>query len=374
MTNNSFGNLNTMDVLGSGKTCHFDRNSITHWVDESLAAMGSSCKFQENVFSRGCTCNYEWLTKLAPGREDLRMTSYCQIDNLMHCFNSSTFNAYKFYELVCVESDSLDCAKTRTEKKVEAKFLDPNEFANNREQFEKYIYVLAGIVSFIILLVLFIAVLRIRCRGKPPRTAETGTILQQDQGPMTIGAQTTLPPPSYAATMNKTVNVFSAHDRAIVDLALEKLRRKQPTVFDQVDTYTRKLMTEQLSETEKVLTIGEIVRLLDECENIGDDFLAFTDLLYRHLDETNNASMTTTTEITPNASGDPLYAEPGLMGQPPASSSSTVRNIESETHIYPEPNSAQQPLLKTEYSMPMDRNEHMSNLYADPVKAQNGEL
>lgn len=373
MTNNSFGHLEEMEVLGSGGTCQFSRNSITQWNDGSLATMASACRFQDNVFSEGCTCSFEWLDKLSPGNAELKQTSYCQIDKLVHCFNATTFNAQKYHQMLCGKSPHLDCTKTRQEKKVEANFLDPNEFAKNREEYEIYLYLLAGCLGLIVLLVIVVILLRTRCRGKPQRTEGNPSTTHQ----VTIGRQNNhmSSPTAHAATMNKgAAKTFSGHDRAIVDLALERLRVKHPReIFDQVDTYTRKLMTEPLSETEKVLTIGEIVRLLDECENIGDDFLAFTDLLYRHLDENNGHPTVPDTVRGGAGGGDPLYAEPGLMGAAPGTTILST-NLESDSHIYAEPNSAQQPLLKTEYSMPMDRSEQAaSNLYADPVLAQNGE-
>lgn len=359
MFNNSFGHLGSLEVLGNGKTCLFSRNSITQWAEGSLATMAEACRFEDNVFSKGCTCSFEWLEKLSPNNVDeLKRTSYCQIDNLMHCFNASTFNALKFSQVLCGESPSLDCKKTQTEKKVEGNFLNPDDLARNREKYEKFLYLIAGGAALLILLVILVFVLRMRChtkRNEPPSSGGQVQITMSRQAPATV------------TTMQKGVRTFTGHDRAIVDLALEKLRVKHPPdVFNQVDTYTRKLMTEQLSETEKVLTIGEIVRILDECENIGDDFLAFTDLLYRHLDE--NSGQTTAT-VT-GAGGDPLYAEPGVMVVTPM----TSNLLESESHIYAEPSSAQQPLLKTEYSLPMDRSEQATNVYADPIETQNGEF
>lgn len=366
LTNNSFGHFDSIDVLGSGKACRFSRNSITQWTQGSLATMGGACRFQDNVFSTDCTCSLEWLDELSPHKEDLRESSYCQVNNAMqHCFNASTFNAHKFNQMVCGESMKLDCRQTMAEKKVEPNFLDPNDLGRKAKQYEKYLYLLAGIVCLVVLVLLIILVFRMRCQGKPPRNTSTST------GQVTMNRQTTLPMTHGNTTLGKAVKSFSGHDRAIVDLALEKLRVKHPReVFDQVDTYTRKLMTEHLSETEKVLTIGEIVRLLDELESIGDDFLAFTDLLYRHLDESNGQTGEVADNMT--AGGDPLYAEPGLMGAEPTTNVIPTRRMESDNHIYAEPNSAQQPLLKTEYSLPMDRSVQGTELYADPVLTQNG--
>lgn len=366
LNNNSFGHFGSIDVVGHGQHCRFGRNSITQWEKGSLATMAGACRFRDNVFSTDCTCSLEWLEQLSPHHEDLQQTSYCQVNKAMqHCFNASTFNAHKFNQMLCGESRNLDCRQTMAEKKVEPNFLDPNDTTSNGQRYEKFLYLIAGIVCLVVLVVLILFAFRTRCRGKPIRSAAEASA----QGHITMNRQATLPMSS--STLNKAVKSFSGHDRAIVDLALEKLRIKHPQpVFDQVDTYTRKLMTEHLSETEKVLTIGEIVRLLDELENIGDDFLAFTDLLYRHLDE-NQGSPVAVGAIAGGA--DPLYAEPGLMGPPPGTTI-VATNLESDSHIYAEPNSAQQPLLKTEYSLPMDRErgEQATNLYADPVQTKNG--
>lgn len=375
MSNNSIGHFDSIDVQGQGKTCLFSRNSITQWTEGSLATMSPMCQFQDNVFSTKCTCNNQWIEKLSPENKELRKTSYCELDkDLWHCFNATTFNADKFHNMLCGETRLLDCTLTMSEKKVKPNFLDPNDFAGGAKRYGKYLY-LAGAIGCLVLLLVFVCLLiRMRCPRKPngpdsnnrsgPATAPVASDVL-----MSINRQNTHP----HSTMNnqhKGVKAFTEHDRATVELSLDRLRTKYPSeLYDQVNTYTIKLMNDHLSETEKVLTIGEIVRLLDECENIGDDFLAFTDILYRHLDENSGQ-----TEVAANSTGggvvlDPLYADPGLMG----ATTTLQTNLEADNHIYAEPNSAQQPLLKTEYSLPLDRSEQVMNVYADPVETHRGE-
>lgn len=373
ISNNSVGHFDSIDVQGQGKTCLFARNSITQWTEGSLTTMSKACQFQDNVFSTKCTCNYQWIEKLSPENKELRRTSYCELDkDLRHCFNATTFNADKFHKMLCGETRQLDCTLTMSEKKVEPNFLDPNDFPGGAKRYGKYLY-LAGAIGLALLLVCVCLLIRFRCprktsghdgnRSSPATAPVTSDVF------MSINRQTTHP--SSAMTHdNKRVKAFTDHDRATVELSLDRLRTKYSSeLYDQVNTYTMKLMNEHLSETEKVLTIGEIVRLLDECENIGDDFLAFTDILYRHLDE-NNGQTDVTANITGGGVGlDPLYADPGLIG----ATTTLQTNLEADNHIYAEPNSAQQPLLKTEYSLPLDRSDQAVNVYADPVETHRGE-
>lgn len=365
MINNSVGHLDKVDVMGQGKACVFAHNSITQWTEGALGHMAGSCAFQDNVFSTPCTCNNQWIESLSPGNKDLRKTSYCQLEsNLRHCFNATSFNAAKFHNMLCEETPLLDCTLTISEKKIEGKFLDPNDFVGGAKNYTKYLILGGGLACIVIIAVFLCLLVRMRCSRKTTANdSSRGAITSpvhvpnSDRDAMSFTAST---------NQRKPGKSFSANDRAIVDLSLERLRTKySEELHEQVKVYTDKLMTDQLSETEKVLTIGEIVRLLDECENIGDDFLAFTDILYRHLDENNGQGEEGHTTVLVNVGGDPLYAQPGIMAP--------TTNVDSDNHIYAEPNSAQQPLLKTEYSLPLDTNDQ-ANVYADPVEMQRGEI
>lgn len=371
ISNNSFGYLAQIAVLGPGDKCLFVRNSITKWMNASLATMAASCSFEDNVFSTECFCNFEWLNHIAPNNTQLRRSSYCEIsNNLRLCFNTSTFNAESYHKLVCSESPALDCKSTMSERKVEGNFLDPNDFANfGQRRIEKYIYLVGGLLLIILLILITVIVVRVRCGKKVQRRGQASASLGELGELHTMSRHTTLTTTTGGVAAHKGIGTFSDHDRAIIDLAIDKLRLKYPKeLFEHVDGYTRKLMTAPLSETEKVLTIGEIVRLLDECENIGDDFLNFTDILYRHLD--NNSGQV---QLLSDNTGESLYAAPGPQsGGGEMTPGATIVPSASENHIYAEPHSVQQPLLKMEYSLPLDRSQQVANIYADPVQTQQG--
>lgn len=347
--NNSFGHF---DLIGIEKNanpvqCVFQRNSITKPEPNSLNLGNKQCSVKETLFFKLCTCNLDWITQIST-REDLKSTSYCQIDSaLKHCFNSTTLNVQNYIRAVCSDKDKIDCQKSMADKKIDGKFIDP--FLAKKTIFEQklfYIIGFSGVLLFVIIAVTAI-VLRYRClRSKnnavPPRSnAEIAGSLNT----------------------NKDSKSFTNDDRLIIKQALDKLRTKQSEdVYNHVFNNTTRLLSENLSETEKVLTIGEIVRVLDECDNIGEDFVAFTDILYRHLDD--------------NQQPDPVYAEPittaaTIVNQPQNMQQNNQTTLDAD-HIYAEPNSAQQPLLTNEYSLPVDRNEQ-TNLYSEPVLAEKGE-
>jgi hypothetical protein len=156
---------------------------------------------------------------------------------------------------------------------------------------------------------------------------------------------------------NKTLKSFSKEDRLIIHQTLEKIKDKQsPETYGQILGYTRRLLTGNFTETEKVLVIGEIVRKLSECENCGDDFVAFTDILYKHLAPTSE---------TVNESE---YAEPmTLIHLPPPEGETHLTSVGDRVtdHIYAELNCAQQPLLVNEYAAPADLSDA---LYSEPIQ------
>lgn len=152
---------------------------------------------------------------------------------------------------------------------------------------------------------------------------------------------------------------FSNDDRDIINQTMEIIKEKQTAErYDQIYNNTKKLLGGNLSELDKVTTIGEIVRTLEECENTGSDFVAFTDILYKHLAPKDNNQ------------NDPIYSEPNLHNRrnddEEENAFSRDDNQMGLDHIYAEPNSVQQPLLTNEYASPIDRSDQ-ANLYTEPV-------
>lgn len=122
-------------------------------------------------------------------------------------------------------------------------------------------------------------------------------------------------------------------------------------------------------------TIGEIVQCLNECENEGIDFIAFTDILYNHLGA--GCDTTQTLQIT-----GPIYAEPGLAHLDIVNSTNGGRNNQNfmgdndiggdGEHIYAEPINLQQPLLRNDYNVPID-NDSANHMYTEPLTGAIGE-
>lgn len=147
------------------------------------------------------------------------------------------------------------------------------------------------------------------------------------------------------------------------------MKQKQPEdKYETVNNNTKRLLNEHLNEYEKVRIIGDIVQTIGECENSGEDFVAFTDILYKHLaPDTTTTNRATTVQRPPHGPIDDLYAEPGIM------QNARVTSKANSEHIYAEPTvlSQQQtmiPLLLTNnYSSPLDSNSSANNVYSEPV-------
>lgn len=139
------------------------------------------------------------------------------------------------------------------------------------------------------------------------------------------------------------------------------MKEKQPQEkYELVYNNTKHLLNDTMTEYEKVRIIGDIVQIIGECENSGEDFVAFTDILYKHLapDHTENVITVVPTHQTPEV----VYAEPILQG--PKS---------LNDHIYAEPANLSRKqtmmplLLANNYSSPLDDNPSNTNEYSEPI-------
>ncbi|GAB0089306.1 uncharacterized protein DMENIID0001_038250 [Sergentomyia squamirostris] len=341
--NNSFGHfshVNLQERADKGR-CEFVRNSITTAEDGSMR-LAQNCTIKDVLFSNLCTdCNLKWLKKLAPKNfESLRDKSYCSVDQpLKYCFNNSIIKVTTYYREVCSnESTKIDCIKAQQEPKVEVNFIKPDKGSNGKTNM---IMIIIIIVISAIILFLLVTILIVCVRRKTRRHDQAELI--------TASAEH-----SHHSTerVPKALRIFTPEDRLIINQTLEKMKTKHPPEkYDQVYNNTQKLMTGGLTESEKVLTIGEVVRTLSECENTGEDFVAFTDILYKHLAPKDSNQ------------NDPVYAEPNLIPSNDHDDRTTQLDL---NHIYAEPNSVQQPLLNNEYAFPVDRNTD-SGHYTEPV-------
>jgi hypothetical protein len=243
----------------------------------------------------------------------------CRLNEpLIHCFNSTTSNLLKYVQQICNPSVAkLDCLENQEDKPLEREFL-------NIENTDQH-YFLFWCIVIIVIFVISIVVTMIICFNNKNCRKNTH---QPDHAGMTL-------------ISDDNSKRFSDGDRLVIVESLEQIRRKQPDIFQSITQNTQKLLTQNLSETEKVLTIGEIVRVMDDCEFAGEDFVAFTDVLYKHLAPQNN-----------NRS----YSVPIINNEP---------LLESADHIYAEPNYIQ-PFLSDVYNVPIDRSEFA--IYSEPLQ------
>lgn len=161
------------------------------------------------------------------------------------------------------------------------------------------------------------------------------------------------------------MKTFTNKDHLIIKRTLDRMKEKQPPEhYDLVYNNTKRLLNDPLNEYEKVRLIGDIVQTIGECENSGEDFVAFTDILYKHLAPDSNEHVLNVQ--LPPSTLEAVYAEPILQTTVPVNE-----------HIYAEPaNLSQQQtmmplLLANNYSRPVDEslgNNMGANEYSEPVK------
>lgn len=336
--NNTFGEWSVINI---GKTsnpgvCEFSRNFITKLAPGSLNFNHSSCKFRELSFFTLCNCNIDWLEKLSPMK--LIGESFCRVDDtLKHCFNSTTFSVQRYIEQVCDnKTKQLDCMKNMNLKKVEGKFISPDEI---RRTTKKYIMVAVICITFLIAVIITLVVYFAckKCCGN-----------KEDSDDYLLNGRV------------KRSKTFSDDDRKIIINTLDTMKLTEShALYNRVYQHTKKLMDGGLDETEKVMCIGEIVRALHERQNPGSDYVAFTDILYKQLRPVESAPPESELEEMTTANNDTNMA---LERQ-------TSHNNE---HIYAEPQlcGAQKPLLNNDYSLPMDKDLPMEALplYSEPIR------
>lgn len=342
--NNRFGEYQRMaiDRTANPLQCIFSNNFITLAKDDSLNFSSPFCRVRELSFRHSCTCDIGWLTRLA--YDNLKVDSYCTVeDTLRSCYNTSLLNVNKFLSDYCdVTKDTLDCLKSQVSKKIEGDFIEPNDI-NEKKHNLWLICVIMG-VSITLSIVVIVACIAIRRLVY----SKTITIPLSEMNP-NVGSL-------------KQSKLFSADDREIIRQTLTIMKPKYaPERYDQVYNNTTKLLNGNLTESEKVFTISEILMSLNECVHSGEDFVAFTDILYNHLapkDDNQN---------------DPVYAEPNHLPGETIAELTIVDDTQTNLDpIYAEPNSVQQPLLTNEYASPVDRSDQM-NLYTEPMTNHIGE-
>ncbi|XP_031628449.1 uncharacterized protein LOC116344162 [Contarinia nasturtii] len=356
--NNHFGVYERMgvEITKSPIKCMFENNFITKTVADSLNFKSPHCRVKQVSFDRACSCNSTYFRDLS--YNDLSSDSYCRIDStLAHCFNASLYNVKSYKDAICDDSNQIDCVKDRINAKRNGYFIDLDRFFNRSD---KLLYVYLGIGIWLIIVIIFLLMLIIRRCLKTKKDIDDGPTRD-------IMLMESLHPTTATLTTQLYHQGFIDSDLVVINRTLREMKQKyQPELYDQIDNNTRKLIAGNLTETDKVKTIGEIVQCLNDCENEGIDFIAFTDILYNHL----GAGCET---IHTQQINSPIYAEPALAHLDIVNSTNVGRNnlnfigegIDGE-HIYAEPMNLQQPLLRNEYQMPHDHDNN-SHMYTEPI-------
>lgn len=374
--NNTFGSFDSISLESPTATlgdvqCTFHHNSFTKLQPDSFKSISEKCHFTELMFKQNCACNFnKWLETIFHKSivKPLESESFCSLDTsdtLLKCLKAETVKFDQYRDEICKgKRTKLKCDRVKVDK-IDAKFIDSKVLSDDYDWMEYIHYIVIGAVLAILIPCACITIMvRRKSRNIASDHYAQGTMhrqtdlqqLNQSEGP-----------PSYEASLRST-KTFSNRDHIIIKRTLETMKQKQPEDrYELVYNNTKRLLHEHLNEYEKVRIIGDIVQTIGECENSGEDFVAFTDILYKHLAPDTTTTVRTTTVPRPQQPIDDLYAEPG---QP----QNAGRKANSE-HIYAEPTVLTQQqtmvplLLANNYSNPLDSNVNgnNNNLYSEPV-------
>lgn len=324
IAHNKFADFGAIKLEQQAKNhdCVFEENVITKAKRDSLT-INQNCRIFKISFDHACLCNLTWLDDIT--KRDIRSESYCTVtDELQYCFNTTIFNVLRYQKEVCEsEKNILSCANNRNLYKINDEFIQPKE---KDHSIYKIVAIGIGAVFCLGLVIFTFGYFRKRNRheivmaGDPAHT----TVLYESRE-------------------------FTPDDKRIISQTLEFIKKKYNRIYDNVNKKIDILLRGNITEKERLEAIGDIIHDLENCPNPGDSFVAFTDILSRHLNQPVSHQLPTA------PSPDPVYSEPINIG------STGVENI------YAEPNQFQrEPLLRSDYSSPADRNVE-SNLYSEPV-------
>ena len=377
--NNTFGSFDSVSLenpgVDSGLRCTLHHNSFTKVQPKSFRSINGQCTFSELMFKENCACNFDFYLKArfdtSLDIKKLRAESFCSLDTsdiLYRCLKAEAVKYNQYYSEMCSNKKSkLKCDRVNVDK-IDAKFIDPKVLTDDFDWMEYINYIIGACICILLVpcVCITIAVRRkTRNVGSDHYAHDTRnhqTDLQQ--------LNQTEGPPSYEASLRST-KTFSNHDHIIIKRTLETMKQKQPEEkYELVYNNTKRLLHEHLNEYEKVRIIGDIVQIIGECENSGEDFVAFTDILYKHLAPETTTAVRTTVPRQQQPLND-LYAEPNL----PQNTRDPAK-VNSE-HIYAEPTVLMQQqtmiplLLANNYSNPVDNNAAEAiinnNVYSEPI-------
>lgn len=376
--NNTFGSFDSMTLENPTTSlenvqCTFHHNSFTKVQVDGFKSISEKCQFTELLFRQNCACNFHaWLEKLfakSMPLKKLESESFCSLDSndtLFRCLKAETVKYDQYHDEICSRKKSkLKCDRVKVDK-IDAKFIDEKVISDDFDWMEYIHYIVAATVLLILVPCVCITIaVRRKSRNIASDHYAHGTMHHQTD---LLQLNQSEGPPSYEASLRST-KTFSNRDHIIIKRTLETMKLKQPEdKYNMVYNNTKRLLHEHLNEYEKVRIIGDIVQTIGECENSGEDFVAFTDILYKHLAPDATTNVRNATVPRPLHPIDSLYAEPTVLPQ----SDRDPRKVNSE-HIYAEPTVLMQQqtmiplLLANNYSNPLDTNSINNNVYSEPV-------
>lgn len=388
--NNTFGSFDSMILDGSSNmTCVFYHNKFTTVGEDSFKRISNKCPYKKMIFHKNCNCKFssylkERFDESSVNLKDLEEEVFCTLSNndeLLKCLNAETVKFGQYYDQKCSPANKrrkLNCRKVTVEK-LDVEFVDPNILADEIDWMEYKNYIIGGCVLIILLPCLLCLITKKKKSRRDENYNTSNNFHQNTHQTDLMHLNQSEGPPSYEASLRSTKS-FSNHDRIIIKQTLDIMKQKQPEdKFEMVHNNTQRLLHEHLNEYEKVKIIGDIVQTIGECENCGEDFVAFTDILYKHLAPENTTTLRSTTASNVQQQQvniiDELYSEPVL---PQASNSTAPRrgfSKQNSEHIYAEPTVLTQQqtmmplLLANNYSNPLDTNLHINNnnVYSEPI-------
>lgn len=370
----------------SNVTCTFYHNKFTTIEPNSFKSITRKCPFKQMIFHENCQCKFrEWLSAFfdkSTSLRDIEAESFCRLNNddvLMRCLNAETVKYEQYYDQICSKTakrkTKLNCGKVKVDK-IATTFVDPKILSDDFDWMDYIEYVIAAAVFVLLLPCFCIMISRKRKTSRRENNNYEQTNINFHHTDLMHLSQSE-GPPSYEASLRSTKS-FSNHDRIIIKQTLETMKQKQPEdKYEIVHNNTHRLLHEHLNEYEKVKIIGDIVQTISDCENSGEDFVAFTDILYKHLAPDTTTTVRTTTALRLHQQPDQLYSEPVLPQSTAAAATARHPSKTNSEHIYAEPTVLTQQqtmvplLLANNYSNPLDSNVNGNNnhqhLYSEPV-------
>lgn len=394
---NRFGEYNRAVVAALANNpveCSFRHNLITDTgTEDSLYFEYGQCAVRNVTFAKQCKCGATWprgLFRNGP-RDGQMMQINCAADESVgECFNTTHMVWTEFVAAVCPRTAHfVECERRQQQTRMDIRgfaAIGPADDGGGwmRLSLRQIAIIVGGLVVLVLLLVAVAMVCgrikrslvgggggrdNVTCSAQIlTRCDATALAAREANAFRTVDRRGSVP----LMAMMKPSKSFSVDDRVIMRQTLHDMKgRYDGLLYDQVYNNTMKVLNDSLAEPEKVAAIGEIIEALQECQKVGGDFVAFTDILYKQLMPYGDGGS--------GGLNDPVYAELNrpedeqrlaralIAGQMAGASAPNANNGD---HIYAEPQNLQLPLLTSEYAWPLDRDAPAYSEYAEPHRSK----